>query len=172
MEHLAAEGQHIFSLEFKSSTKTELERNITEYWRQIIEFLSVCWMFKQITFFQTCQKSNANFELASISWLCSSSVLKGQKAPTTLAVYRTTLLRPVSTQVLFLCSHVFLQSASPFLCGRLEFKMSQPFRKALMASPSLFFRLQIIFQSIRLVTRRLGSPDNRVEACSGFVCLS
>lgn len=36
MEHLAAEGQHIFSLEFKSSTKTELERNITEYWRQII----------------------------------------------------------------------------------------------------------------------------------------
>lgn len=41
MEHLAAEGQHIFSLEFKRSTKTELERNITEYWRQIIEFLSV-----------------------------------------------------------------------------------------------------------------------------------
>lgn len=41
-----------------------------------------------------------------------------------------------------------------------------------MASPSLFFRLQIIFQSIRLVTRRPGSPDNRVEACSGFVCLS
>lgn len=41
-----------------------------------------------------------------------------------------------------------------------------------MASPSLFFRLQIIFQSIRLVTRRPGSPDNRVETCSGFVCLS
>lgn len=142
---------------------------MTEYWTQIIEFFSVCWMFKQITFLQTCQKSNAYFELASISWLCSSSVPKGQKAPATLTVYRTTLLRPVSTQVLFLCSHVFHQSASPFLCGRLEFKMSQPFRKALMASPSLFFRLQIIFQSIRLVSRHPGNPENGVEACSDFV---
>lgn len=35
MKHLAAEGEDIFRLEFKSSTKTELEKNMTEYWTWI-----------------------------------------------------------------------------------------------------------------------------------------